>query len=758
MKATFLKADVPLTKTFYLKNDQIQKIGHPRIINYTSFEEEFKTLEDFKKLLQKHADLGHCLLKGNLTRALVNESRAGATDPNQQTRILLLDLDGHKRSTIKELLTFLKMNDIDYIIQYSSSMGVIPERGISAHIFILLDKDYAPALLKQWLMHTNFNTPALRAGINLTRTNNALRWPLDITTCQNDKLIYIAPPILKSGVKDEFKGERITLVKRKNRTASLGDIIPSAEANRLAMEEVLNELRLAANLPKRTKTTFKTAHNVEYLSKPDTAIVTGIKKDRGFVYLNINGGDSWGYYHPENNPQFIFNFKNEPPYKTSELLPDYWSEVRVKINETKIARDGKVYLAFRDFKTAKYYNGTFIPETQELDLAEARSEKQLHDYLQQYKQPIGDYIPDWNQYFNPQDGIICDLENKRINQFQPSQYMKLKHKEVKEIPPLIRKIAMHAVGDNEEFFEWFMNWCACIVQHRCKTGTAPVLHGTQGTGKTMFLNDIMAPIIGRRYAFSKRMGELEGQFNGWMENCLLVWIDEAQVSSYKNQEKLSADLKTFITDSPISIRNMYQMPYMAKNFTNMVLPSNKLAVDVDTGDRRYSIATNQETRLILTDAEYDQAIGSDVTLFYHYLMTRKADRAIARTALANAAKAQMTLVSQKAIDVACQALLTGNYAFFDGERPQDSDLVAMPAFAADAANRYNALLEQIKKNPTQAMTREELHTLLNYTIGDMPTSPYKFTSLLKHHKIHIQPITKDGKTTRGLKISWKLTN
>ena len=756
MRCTFLEASVPLTKTFFMKEGELQKIGHPRIIDYTSHEETFETLKEFYELLKKHADLGHCLLKGNLTRALVSESRAGATDPNQQTRILLLDLDGHKGSTLKELLTFLKLNNVDYVVQYSSSMGVIPERGISAHIFIFLDKDYAPALLKQWLMHTNLTTSALRAGLHLTRTNNALCWPLDITTCQNDKLIYIAPPILKQGVVDHFEGERIEYVKRQNRTASLGNVIPQAEINRLAAEEALNELRVAKGLPKRTKTTFKTAHNVEYLAKPDTAIVTGIKEDRGFVYLNINGGDSWGYYHPKNNPQFIYNFKNEPPYKTSELLPDYWAEVRDAINETKVAKDGKVYLAFRDFKSAKYYNGTFVPATNVLDISEARSEKQLQDYMQQYKQPVGDYVPDWNIYFDPQDGIICDLENRRINQFQPSEYMKLPHKAVKDVPPIIRRVAMHAVGDNEEFFEWFMNWCACIVQYHCKTGTAPVLHGTQGTGKTMFLNDIMAPILGRRYAFSKRMGELEGQFNGWMETCLLVWIDEAQVSLYKNKEKLGADLKTFITDSPISMRNMYQMPYMAKNFTNLVLPSNEYAVDVNSGDRRYCVADSQEKRLVLTDAEYDAGVGSEVVLFYHYLMTRPADRVIARTVLNNAAKSQMTLVSQRAIDVACQALIAGNYAFFEGERPQESDIMAMPMFMADAANRYIALLEQIKKAPTQAMTREELHILLDYTIGDMPKSPYKFTSLLKHHKVHIQPISRDGKTTRGLKIEWKI--
>jgi hypothetical protein len=63
------------------------------------------------------------------------------------------------------------------------------------------------------------------------------------------------------------------------------------------------------------------------MSKPGEATITGIKRDRGFVYLNLNGGDSWGYYHSEDNAEYIYNFKGEPVYKTSELLPEYWASI-----------------------------------------------------------------------------------------------------------------------------------------------------------------------------------------------------------------------------------------------------------------------------------------------------------------------------------------------------------------------------------------------------------------------------------------------
>jgi hypothetical protein len=48
--------------------------------------------------------------------------------------------------------------------------------------------------------------------------------------------------------------------------------------------------------------------------KPDSAVITEMKAERGFVYFNLNGGDSWAYYHPESNPDYIYNFKGEPSY------------------------------------------------------------------------------------------------------------------------------------------------------------------------------------------------------------------------------------------------------------------------------------------------------------------------------------------------------------------------------------------------------------------------------------------------------------
>lgn len=752
MKATFLEASVPLTKTFRLEGKELKKIGHPQIINYTSHEKEYSTLAELKTLLVFHAAKGHCFLKGNLGRLLLDESRAGATDPNAPTRILLLDLDGIKGITHPdELLGQLGLSGCSYIVQYSSSMGVDPGRGMSAHIFIFLDKPYAPAILKQWLIGKNLELPLLRKSLTLARTNNTLRWPLDITTCQNDKLIYIAPPILGEGVVDGFVGERIQLFDRGREETALPGITPTMEANRSGAEVALNELRAAAGLPKRTRAAYKSAGNIEYFAKPDQATVTGVRTDRGFTYLNLNGGDSWGYYHPETNPEFIFNFKNEPNYKTSELVPDYWAEVRKLRTEVRPDASGRTFLAFRDFRTAAYWNGVFADGV--LNLAPAKSETQLRHFLMQHGQPVGDFVPDWTVRFSPNSDFVVDPKTKQVNLFQPSAYMRMQPVPEAKVPRTIRRVILHALGGDEEAFEHFMNWLAVILQYRCRTMTAWVWHGIQGTGKGLVLNYILSPIFGPQYVVTKRMEELESQFNGYMEQCFILMIDEAQLSEFKRSGVINASLKNYIVEPMISVRRMYSLPYMADNFLNLVFASNMPApVIIDPLDRRFNVARFQDQPLILEAGEFER-IEEELLEFYSYLMTREASKDKARTPLNNSAKAKMVYLSQTAIDVACQALIDGNTEFFESQKPGIS-LDMLPRHQFECANAFVELLKKIEEGKAEVLLREEIRVLLEYAVGGMPESPHKLSSLLKHHKIHIEPVTRDGKTFRGIKVPW----
>lgn len=761
MKLTFLEAAVPLTKTFTLENGVLTKTGHPRIIDCTSHTVEFETIEELYAALTKHAGLGHSMLKGVVGRKLTMESRAGSTDPNAPTRILLLDLDGVKGvDSVEAFLKLLGLDSVDYIVQYSCSMGVIPSRGISAHILIFLSSEKAPAVLKQWLMHQNLTVPALKNNLGLTRTNNALRWTLDVSTCQNDKLIYIAPPILGEGVVDSFVGNRIQLVKKAERTIDLPGTVPSPEANRIAAEKVLNDLRATAGLPKRNRISFKSQGQIEYQAKPDQAYVTGIKHERGFTYLNLNNGDSWGYYHPENNPEFIFNFKGEPVYKTSELLPDYWSDVREKLNEIHPNKEGTYYFVIRDFKTAAYWNGIWTPETETLSLAEARGKEQLKDFLKQHGQPVGDFIPDWSIAFEPNESHIVDIDGRRINTFIPSSYMRAQRKEGAEavtvVPPATKRLIMHAVGDDEECFDHMMNWLAVIFQYRCRTETCWILQGIEGTGKGLFLNRVLRPLF--KYVVFKRMSEMDSQFNGFLEQCLILWIDEMQLSALKSKaDTVESDLKSTIVEPKLSIRRMHTMPYEAQNYCNIIIPGNKDDVmHISQTDRRFNVCPYQGAKFFTSDEELDQ-VDRELPAMAAFLRQYPASRQRARTALNNDAKGRMTHITAPGLDEVCKEIREGNLQFFWDQRPAMS--LTQSNTAQDVvAGSYLQLLHKIAKGEREIMLREELQIILGYTLGNIPASPYKFASLLKHHKIFLVSLYRDGKSARGLKINWKITD
>ena len=487
----FLQAPVPLTKSYTKKGSELTKTPYPMTWEFTSHHEVVNTLPDLHRELVRHAGKGHCLLKGPLVRPLMRESRAGATNSADSTQLLVLDLDGlpehmettspggqilSTKLTLDLFLAEMGLADISYIVQWSASYGISDNR-IRAHIFMLLDKQYSAPLLKQWLIQKNHEVPLLRAAMELTKTGNSIRWPLDVSACQNDKLIYIAPPVLK-GIKDPMgKSPRIEMMKRNFDILSLSNTINSTEKNKKLTHARTDELRDAAGLGKR-KYTYKVVGGTEVMLKPDESVITEMKTERGYVYFNLNGGDSWAYYHPENRPDYIHNFKGEPSYLTKELLPEYWSQLSQQQHTANSA--GITYLAFCDRRTGQYWRGSYDANTDSLDIYQAKNETQLRDFCKQHGVPIGDFIPEWDLVFDPHSTVRVDVQKRTVNRFMPTEYMKATVKKTIKCPPTIFKIMHHALGSDVDTTEHFVNWLAFILQYRDRTKTAWVLHGTQG--------------------------------------------------------------------------------------------------------------------------------------------------------------------------------------------------------------------------------------------------------------------------------------
>lgn len=757
MDLFFLEADCPITKRYTLAADgTLVKQSYPFVYQVTSHHEVVTDLAGFETVLRKHAARGHTLLKGILQRPLVLESRAGSTDPDARTTWICLDLDGIDQfQSVDQFLEAIGCGEVDYILQWSSSMGLENKAGFRCHVFMLLSAPIHPQLLKYWLQDLNLRIPALRAQLQLTKTYNALRWPLDITTCQNDKLLYIAPPALGPGITDPYPQDRISLQRRTHRTLTLPAISPTREAIREQMHTVINELRAAAGLPKRKRTALKYEGTVEYLAAPDTAVITGIKTERGFVYFNLNGGDSWAYYHPEDNPAFIYNFKGEPTYRTQDLLPEYWAKVTERTRTYQATTQGDIYLAFRDFRTGQYWNGIYNTFADDLKLAPAKNETQLRHFMKQHGQPLGDFIPDWELIYDPLDPVVVDPEHRRLNTFRPSRYCKDPRPPLHtQVPPTIHKVLDHVVAHDTETYTHLLNWLATILQTMDRVGTAWVLHGTQGTGKGILFNHIIAPLLGEWNTCAKRMEEIGGQFNGFLRDCLVLFVDEVEAGRSLYHSTLTAKLKNWIGEPQISIRDMYRPPYMYQNRVNLIFASNKPApVEVEAGDRRFNVAPRQEVPITITPEEIDH-IATELPAFYAFLKHYPANPVRARTPLNNSARKTLIDTNQLAIDVVLQAITRGDLAtlwdYLPNQKPQGMEL-GPRHYLYESFRRI--LLDHVQHLHT-ALTRDELYTLLEWCVGGMPASPNKFTSLLRHHNVHLKPVWRGGRTVRGLSVTW----
>jgi len=763
MRFYFLRAEgVRLSKRFRLENSTLVKEAYPHAYEFTSFAEDCPDLPTLATTISAHGQQGHCLLKGLLSRDLNKESRAGSTKSDEMTAWVCLDLDGANFRNPDDFLAAIGYPDTSYVLQWSASSGIDPtQTGLRCHLFMMLDRPMHPALLKQWLQHLNLTVPDLRTGTALTKTSCALTWPLDVTTCQNDKLLYIAPPELDTGIHDPYGAMRTVYMKRGKETLTLPNEIPSVTVLRTMMDKRLNELRESVGLPKRRATAFKQAGMVEYMVKPEQAVVTSTKQERGFVYLNLNGGDSFAYYHPEDNPEFIYNFKGEPTYKTEELCPQYYNEAREALRRSH--EGTRTYLAFREFNQSTYWNGWYEESTDTLRLSQARSADQLHSFLKQHGLPKGDFIPDWEMVWDPNLPCVVDHTKKIVNTFKRTEIMKLIPSPRDDLPPLTKRLILHLLGidqDKDPEYEAFNNWMACILQHRKQTYCAWLLQGTQGTGKGLFIQRVLRPILGDA-CDSLRMEQLEENFTDFLENKLILVIEEIQTGASQKAAKIIAKLKTIIADTEISMRKLYQPARLIKNSCNVIYTSNMSdAIELPSDDRRTNVGRYQPARIPLSMAEIRQ-IEDGVELFeaYSYWMTREADLDKARFPLDNEARRQLIDTTMRSADSVAQALTKGNMQFFVELLPTQDDAMKVPntesAFdSLRVTAAYRELVKEIVLTNKNNLARDELRVLFQYCIGSVPLSPNKFTSYLRHHRIHMDYVWNGQRSVRGVQVHW----
>jgi len=755
-----------LTATNGTHLSKTKNLNYPLVKHFSSTEYTITTPKQLYEIIKKVSKVGDCLIKGNLTRVLTNESRARSTDANLQTQWICFDLDGAAYSDPEEFVKDLprQFHGVSYTCQYSASQGL--KSGLRCHLFFLLKAPVYPIFLKTWLKHLNFSIPTLTSSLKLTSTNVALLWPLDITVCQNDKIIYVAPPQDRTDKKQPDPW--IYFVQKKTPRVDFSAIKFDVNETKVNDRKYINSLRKTGGLSPKRNTALKKVGSIEVMSAPGVCAVTGHREERGFYYLNLNGGDSWAYYHPVGQNEILYNFKGEPFYLIKELLPEYYEQLRGAGASDKQTQSSSneadtasiKYLAFCDAKSDAYYRGVYDEVDNYLEIFKTNSLTKVHHFLKSHGQPIMDFIPEWDLVYDFHSDVLFNEDEQWINRYQKTEYMKNSKKRNK-IPILIEKLLMHVVNYDKTVYEHFINWLAYIIQFRKQTGTAWVLHGTQGTGKGILFNKLLLPILGEGYVFRTKLDSFEQEFNGYMEHSLLILVDETQISDLTRSSKAMAAIKQYITDSSVSIRRMRTDPYIVSNVSNFIFNSNKHdPIQVDPSDRRFNVAPRQETPLLdnaLTSEQIDDICNEDnIQAFCDFLSSYKVDRKKAAVVIQTSERKRLMSLTQDAAEELVQSLLHGDISFFIDNAPDSEDAETMKLkLRLRHCRTYEEIVEDCIGSARISgpinLSRTDLEVLCYYIIGTEYPTRHKFTKYIGHKGLSITAVNIKGKTTRGIR-------
>jgi hypothetical protein len=148
-------------------------------------------------------------------------------------------------------------------------------------------------------------------------------------------------------------------------------------------------------------------------------------------------------------------------------------------------------------------------------------------------------------------------------------------------------IRTNICAENEEHCAWIWAWLATMIQRpRERTGTAIVLRGKMGTGKSKFGEQI-GKLFEEHYFNVDEARYVTGQFNAHMASCLLLQVDEGVWAGDKSAE---GRLKGLVTADVQMIEQKGVDPIRMRNFVRLIFTSNEgWVVPAGPNERRFAV-------------------------------------------------------------------------------------------------------------------------------------------------------------------------
>jgi len=814
MRVTFLEATngLRLSKHYSLEKG-FTPYPHVKSVSSTTHDitPDYNGLVTLEQLIRDHSSQGHCMLKGNLKRNLIEESRAGHSDRNALSNLLVLDVDGVRlpkplntgkltSADVQYLSNQIigelphELQNVSYIAQASSSLGLKGDK-TSLHIFMFLKTAMPPKTIKLWLQDANFESDLFTSQLELSVNGQSLKFPLDASVADNSKLIFISTPSFDDTKLNPFVNDddRIVLVTRERAAFDLGVLMQNVSPEKVHNKAQTNKDKLRENAgfkKKQSKTRLTSINSIteEVLVNPDKMSITVTSTNAlPIVNCNINGGDSAAYWFNINNPTYMYNFKDEPIFEIEKADSEFYKSI-FDLYQDEADKEGRSEfpVVMRDYYTDTFFNGVYNPNSEQFSDDYPLipiNKNNVEDFFMSHGKIAPDFIPDGRVVFDPMS------ENPAVNfkdiPYYVNTYRKTKYvrnarppakpiefghaKTIQDTCPLIYRVVYHMLGEGDEEFERFINWLACIYQTRKKTGVSWVLTGTQGTGKGIFYSRVLRSLFGNQHVPMRYLQNMEEQFNLYMRDALFLVVDEFHMaSSSSGASKMADKLKSQITEPTITIRGMRSNQEEIPNYTNYLFLTNRVdAVNIETGDRRYNIAPKQETKLIIKypdmPARLDtKEIENELWAFAGALSTFKVNQRLVEVPIDNTAKEQMRNVSMSVFDEFSQAIKDGNLPYF-------TDILDINVASVLHSNEIQAAQRLVKHwiasatDPYIVIPQEHLRTIFHVQSEQTPRySQKEFKKRLSRNGLETQrkrPFgsSREANVITGLYVEWKIT-
>ncbi len=190
-----------------------------------------------------------------------------------------------------------------------------------------------------------------------------------------------------------------------------------------------------------------------------------------------------------------------------------------------------------------------------------------------------------NGFYNMWKGFIC----------KPLAYEEANETQKRGFDMFIEHARKNVCKNDEGHFQWLMGYFAHLIQKPYERPlTTLVFQGKKGVGKNALIDRVGALLGNGHYLVAHDSRYLTSNFNGHLDSCLCLVLDEAFWSGDKAAE---GKLKGISTAPEMMIERKGKEPYMVDNLVRLIIIGNDdWLVPASADERRYAVFAVGEDR------------------------------------------------------------------------------------------------------------------------------------------------------------------